>query len=108
MIRKLYVVQHSHTDIGYTHGQGRILRWHGQYIRQAMTIAERRDDFFWTCETFAPVRHFWLNADDTDRRRFVSLAADGRLGLSAAYFNFTELPDEPLLHSLSNRVRTFS
>ena len=108
MIRKLYVVHHSHTDIGYTHGQGRILHWHDQYIRQAMDFAQQRDDFVWTCETFYPVEHFWRNSNPADRKRFARLTAQGQLGLNAGYFHFTELPDAPLLSSLTRRVRKFS
>lgn len=108
MIRTLYVVHHSHTDIGYTHGQSRIIRWHGQYIRQAMEVAERRDDFRWQCETFFPVEAFWRRASDTDRARFIALAIEGKVGVSGSYFNYTELADADLLHAMSMRARAFA
>jgi hypothetical protein len=108
VIKTLYVLHHSHTDIGYTHGQGRITRWHGEFIRQAMDIAERRDDFAWTCETFFPLEAFWKSASEVERQRFVSLARQGRIGLSGSYFNFNELPDRPLLDALHRRARVFA
>lgn len=108
MIRTLYVVHHSHTDIGYTHGQARIVRWHGEYIRQAMDLAARRDDFKWQCETFFPVEAFWKRAAETDRERFVSMTRAGKIALSGSYFNYTELADYDLLRSMSMRARTFA
>jgi hypothetical protein len=107
MIRTVYIVHHSHTDIGYTHGQGRIVRWHGQYIRQAMKIASRRDDFAWLCETFHPVEVFWEGASSVEREQFVRLARAGRIGLSGNYLNYTELADQDVLQSLASRARTF-
>ncbi len=108
MIKTLYVIHHSHTDIGYTHGQSRIIRWHGEFIRQAMDIAQRRDDFVWTCETHFPIEEFWKTATTADRERFIHLARSGRIGLSGSFFNFTELPDAPLLTSLAARPRDFA
>jgi len=108
VIRTVYVIQHSHTDIGYTHGQSRITRWHGQYIRQAMDLAERQEGFQWTCETFYPVEQFWKNAGERDRERFTALCRAGRLGLSANYLNFTELADQPLLEALVGRAKSFA
>jgi hypothetical protein len=108
MIRTLYVIHHSHTDIGYTHGQSRIIRWHGEYIRQAMDLVARRDDFKWQCETFFPVEAFWRYASEADRSRYVSLVRAGKLGLSGSYFNYTELADADLLRSMSMRARTFA
>jgi len=108
VIRTVYVIHNSHTDIGYTHGQSRITRWHGQFIRQAMDLAEEQEDFRWTCETFFPVEQFWKNASERDRERFVALCQSGRLGLSANYLNFTELADQPLLEALVGRARDFA
>ena len=38
-MKRLLVVHHSHTDIGYTEPQARIARWHADFIRQALEIA---------------------------------------------------------------------
>ncbi len=108
MIKTVYVLHHSHTDIGYTHAQSQITRWHGDYIQQAMDIAESRDDFRWTCETFYPVEEFWRRADVDTREHFKALCRKKRIGLTSGYFHLTELPDTPLLASLARRSRVFA
>src|SRR5690606_6551379 len=65
LIKTVYVVHHAHTDIGYTHGQSRIVHWHRDFIRQAMAIASRRADFAWTCEALYPVEQFWQTATES-------------------------------------------
>ncbi|CAN5614234.1 hypothetical protein BH10PLA1_BH10PLA1_02480 [soil metagenome] len=107
MIRTLYVIHHSHTDIGYTHGQSKIVRWHGQFIRQAMALAEKRADFAWTCETFYPVEQFWAGATADERSRFIAAVKKGGIGLTAGYLHFNDLPDAPLLESLAARAKAF-
>ncbi len=108
MIRTLYVVHHSHTDIGYTHAQARIVRWHGDYIRQAMEIAARRDDFRWQCETFFPVEAFWKDASEADPGRFIAALRAGTLAVSGSFFNYTELLDADLHRTMALRVRSFA
>ncbi len=108
MIKTLYVIHHSHTDIGYTHGQGRIVRYHAHYIRQAMQIARQRDDFKWTCETFYPVTEFFAAADEQARKEFLDLCRSGKIGLTAAFLHFTELADQPVYESLGQRVKRFA
>ncbi len=107
MIKTVYIIHHSHTDIGYTHGQSRIVHWHNAFIRQAMAIASRREDFAWTCEALYPVEQFWETATEAERKTFIALARSGRLGLTAGYLHFTELADAPLLASLAQRARAF-
>jgi hypothetical protein len=107
MIKTAYVVHHTHTDIGYTHGQSRIVRWHAAFLRQAMDIAARRDGFAWTCETFYPVEQFWRSADAAERERFAALVKAGRIGLTAGFLHFNELGDAPLLDALAERARRF-
>ena len=37
---KIYVIQHAHTDIGYTQRQEKITRYYQDFIRQAMQILD--------------------------------------------------------------------
>lgn len=36
----VYVIHHSHTDIGYTDRQEKITQYHADYIRQVMDILD--------------------------------------------------------------------
>jgi hypothetical protein len=108
MINTVYVIHHAHTDIGYTHGQSRIVRYHKDFIRQAMGIAAQHERFAWTCETFFAVEQFWQDATAAERERFVALVKAGRIGLTGAYFHMTELPNAALLEALALRARSFA
>lgn len=56
----IYVIQHSHTDVGYTERQEKIRQYHVNYIRQALQIVRdiesgARPDlkgYKWVCETY--------------------------------------------------------
>ncbi len=37
-MKTLYVIHHTHTDIGYTELQGRVARWQSDFVRQALDI----------------------------------------------------------------------
>ena len=108
MIKDIYVIQDSHTDIGFTNTQGRILRWYSAYIRQAIEIAEANPHYRWTCETFLQVEQFWRHANEDWRQRFVETVQKGRISLSASWANFNELPDADLFESLALRAKRFA
>lgn len=94
-IKTVYIVHHSHTDIGYTDLQERVIENQVDYIRTVLEMMQKPEysDFRWNCETLYCVEEFWKTADDTQRRLFCNLAKDGKLGLSANYLNFTDLLD---------------
>jgi len=104
----LLLIHHSHTDIGYTDPQAVIARWHADYVRAALDLAERDPDFAWQCETFWGVERFWEAANPGDRVRFVQAVRAGRIGLSASWANLNELADQPLLDHLAQRARRFA
>ena len=78
----LYLVQHTHTDIGYTKPQTEILTEHLRYIDYAVEYCDLTADypedakFRWTCEAswpcasgcaYAP-RSRWTNSSNTSKR----------------------------------------
>lgn len=97
-IRKVYVIHHSHTDIGYTDLQERIIDTQINYIRTVLEMMEKPEnrDFRWTCETLFCVEQFLKEADDHEKAALLRLIKDGKIGLSASYFNFTDLVDCPI------------
>lgn len=94
-IKKLYVIHHSHTDIGYTDLQERVIDSQRNYIRTVLDIMRREEEseFRWNCETFFCVEKFFEIATREEKKFFYELAADGKIGLSATYLNFTDLLD---------------
>ncbi len=108
MTRILYLIHHSHTDVGYTETQRRIERWQIDFLRQAIAIAERRPDFRWVCETFWPVERFLAVADESDVARFAAMVKAGRIGLSSGYLNFSELAGPEVLRGVLGRADAFA
>ncbi|HIZ48007.1 MAG TPA: hypothetical protein H9810_04740, partial [Candidatus Gemmiger excrementavium] len=94
-IRTVYAVHHSHTDIGYTDLQEHVIDLQVDYIRTALRLMQdpAHADFRWNCETLYCVEQFFKAATPEEQQQFLTLAAQGRLGLSANYLNFTDLLD---------------
>lgn len=97
------MVQHTHTDIGYTRSQMEILAEQLRYIDFALDYCDATDDypedarFKWTCEVSWPVREYILNRPAEQVERLKKRVGEGRIELTAMYLNFDELPDEQTL-----------
>lgn len=95
MIRNLYLIHHTHTDIGYTDYQEKILRKHVNIIRDLRNVVT--DDFKWNCETLFAVERFLEEATDEEKEEFFSLVEKKRIGISGTYYNFSDSVDIPHL-----------
>ena len=60
-IKTVYVVHHSHTDIGYTDLQERVIAIQVNYIKTVLSMMRQPEyaDFRWNCETLYCVEEFW-------------------------------------------------
>lgn len=97
-IQTVYVIHHSHTDIGYTDLQERILTNQAHYIHNALSLMAQPEngDFRWNCETLYCVEEFFKTAAPAEREAFLALARAGKIGLSANYLNYTDLCDREI------------
>jgi len=97
------LIQHSHTDIGYTRSQTEILAEHLRYIDYALDYCDATDNypdnakFRWTCEASWPVDEFLKCRPADQVRRLVNRIKEGRIEVTGMYFNFDEIPDEQIL-----------
>lgn len=96
----IYLVHHSHTDIGYTDfqesalfNQVEYLRWLIRRIKQGYADNTPVQNTRWTCETFCMVERFLAQATEEERQDFFDLVRRGNIGISASYLNFTDLAD---------------
>lgn len=98
-IKTMYVVHHSHTDIGYTALQERVLDGHADYIRTVLEWMKREEnaDFRWNCETCFCVEQFLGQASPEEEEEFWQLVREGKLGFSSNYLNFNDLADSNIL-----------
>lgn len=100
---RVNLVQHSHTDIGYTRSQTEILAEHLRFIDYALDYCDHTDDypdeakFRWTCEASWAVDEYLKSRPAQQIERLKRRVAEGRIELTGMYFNFDELPDEQIL-----------
>jgi hypothetical protein len=94
------LVQHTHTDIGYTRPQTEILPEHLRFLDTALDLCDRTDGlpddarFRWTCEVSWPVREFLRIRPREQVERLVRRAREGRIEVTALLLNGTDLLDE--------------
>lgn len=98
-VETIYLVHHSHTDIGYTHDQPVVWEMQRRFIDAAIELAEadadrEGDDVFrWTVETTAPLLHWLGTASDRQVKRLQRLDLAGRIEIMAMFANITPLYD---------------
>lgn len=108
---KLYVIHHSHTDIGYTDLQEKIVYTHIDYIRQAVkTVHGGKQDecgtsFKWNCETAFCVERFLEESCADEKKAFFDAVKAGNIGISAVYLNFTDLVDMNILDKRTAQLK---
>lgn len=97
------MVQHTHTDIGYTRSQMEILAEHLRYIDYALDYCDATDQypddakFRWTCEIAWAVSEYLKCRPAEQVSRLKKRVKEGRIELATMYLNFDELPDEQTL-----------
>ncbi|TDE39991.1 hypothetical protein E1295_32155 [Nonomuraea mesophila] len=101
----VFVVHHSHLDIGYTDPQGTVLRHHLDYLDAALRLAEETsswpDDakFRWSVESSMPALR-WLDARPPELvEKFAARAREGVIEVTALPFQLhTEACSTEELH----------
>lgn len=111
-INKIYVVHHSHTDIGYTDLQEKIIYNQIDYIKSAVSILKKAvkdgspyKNFRWNCETYYCVEQFLAEATEQERNDFYDLVKTGHIGISATYLNFNDLADKVILQKRTAEMK---
>lgn len=100
---QMNMVQHTHTDIGYTRSQMEILAEHLRYIDYALDYCDATDNypdfakFRWTCEISWAVSEYLKCRPAEQIARLKQRVKEGRIELATMYLNFDELPDEQTL-----------
>jgi hypothetical protein len=95
------LVQHAHTDVGYSRPQTEILAEHIRYIDTALDLCDKTDSepddakFRWTCEGSWAVREFIRTRPPSQVERLRARAVEGRIEATAMFLNMSELMDEP-------------
>jgi len=90
---EIYILHHSHVDIGYTHVQTEVERKHWQYFEQVIDLAHKTADypagsaFKWNVEVLWAVDSFLKQASPEEIQAFIDAVKKGWIGLDALYGN---------------------
>jgi alpha-mannosidase len=90
---EVYLLHHSHVDIGYTHVQTEVERKHWQYYKEVIDLARKTADypagsaFKWNAEVLWAVESFLKQASPEDEQAFADAVKKGWIGLDALYGN---------------------
>jgi hypothetical protein len=100
---EIFLVQHSHTDIGYTKPQSEILAEHQRYIDYALDYCDKTDNmpdeakFRWTCESAWVVKEYLKTRPSAQVDRLKKRIAEGRIEVTGMFCNMAETSDENLM-----------
>jgi len=108
---EVFLVQHTHSDIGYTRPQTEILSEHLRYIDHALDYCDQTDllpeasQFRWTCETSWSVREYLRSRPEEQVNRLLKRIREGRIEATGMFLNFSEIIDEPALAAQTKTLR---
>ena len=111
---EVYLVQHSHTDIGYTRPQSEILAEHMRYIDYALDYCDQTDampdeaKFRWTCESAWVTREYLRSRPTSQIERLKKRIAEGRIEVTGMYCNMAEISDENIMTDFLQPLKEFS
>ena len=109
----IYLVQHAHTDIGYTRPQTEILPEHLRFIDYALDYCDNTDSypddarFRWTCETSWPVREYLTSRPQYQVDRLKRRIKEGRIEVTGLFLNMSDLYDENILRASLEPIGMF-
>lgn len=89
----VYVLPHSHVDIGYTNVQEKVLKIHMDNIDEAIEIAKKTESYpegaryKWNTEAMWVVDNYLSRSDAAKKRRFADAVKKGWINVDAAYGN---------------------
>jgi hypothetical protein len=110
---EVYLVQHSHTDIGYTRPQSEILAEHMRYIDYALDYCDQTDampddaKFRWTCESAWVTREYLRSRPSSQIERLKKRIAEGRIEVTGMYCNMAEISDENIMTDFLQPLKEF-
>ena len=104
---EIWLVHHTHVDIGYTEPQDLILRKHAEFVAQALDGCTATDAlpegerFCWTCEGAWTVKAFLARYPER-AAEFFRRVREGRIEVTALYLQLTDLFTRELLEETTD------
>ena len=91
--RTIYLISHSHNDIGYSDLQTVVEHQQNDFTREALSLIAKTKDypqgaqFKWNIESLWALENFFRVASDSTRQALITAVRKGYIGLSAGYCN---------------------
>jgi len=109
----LYLIHHTHLDIGYTHHQSEVERLQWDHLEQALQLGEESADlpagsrFVWNPEGLWAVESYLERHDIAERERLIKGIREGWIALDGMFANLLTgiTSSEGLIRSLDAAVR---
>ncbi len=89
----IYLLHHSHVDIGYTHLQAQVEKMQQQYLRTSIELLKKEDGIDtgthtkWNTEVAWAAASAWEGMDSSEKREFAAALQAGVIELDALYGN---------------------
>ncbi|MCY3021686.1 MAG: polysaccharide lyase family protein [Planctomycetota bacterium] len=89
----VYILMHSHVDIGYTDVQPNIAKKQAANVTRALELIKATRDyppgaqFKWNLEVYWPAEQFYKTATPEQAKEFEQAVRDGKIGVDALYGN---------------------
>lgn len=83
MLKKIFLVHHTHMDIGYTDLPLEVMDQHLNHLDEAVHLCRKHKDFFWTIESAYLVRDYLRNRPEKCCAELFRLLQEGRIELQA-------------------------
>jgi alpha-mannosidase len=96
-IKTIYLINHTHTDIGYTDYQDTVFRQLLGFIDKAVELGEATADyppearFKWTCEVSSFVERYLDQRPASQVDRFLELHRRGQMAVAGMAYHWTPL-----------------
>ncbi|MBK8048055.1 MAG: PAS domain S-box protein [Anaerolineales bacterium] len=96
-INTIYLISHTHTDIGYTDHQDTVFRQHLEFIDQAIELGEatahypEHERYKWTCEVTSFVERYFASRPSHQVDRFLALHRRGQMAVAAMQYHWTPM-----------------
>lgn len=110
---EVLLIQHTHTDIGYTRPQSEVLAEQMRYIDYALDFCDQTDSlpddakFRWTCEAAWVTREYLRSRPEEQIDRLKKRIAEGRIEVTGMYFNMAEVADENIMYDFLQPLKEF-
>lgn len=109
---KVYLMQHSHTDIGYTKSPETTINEQVEYIFFLLEKLTDEDNEYkgykWICESYVIVEKFLELADEQQKQDFLTLINRGVIEVTGMYANLSEVIDSEILGKMIAKAKMFA